>query len=171
MKKTLSVFFACLTVLFLVWGCGQKKEPVPDDLLDRDTFAALMLDVQLAEGLKSQRSRSNTFSKDWSREVYEDIFIRHEISEEDFQKTYSWYQTRPDLMEGIYEQVLDSLSTLEAEIKQAYANETKAMRDSSEDKKTKLKKERWREGINYMPDMAHFDSTSADSAGVKKPFK
>lgn len=160
-----------MAVILLAWGCGQKKEPVPDDLLDRETFTSLMLDVQLAEGLKSQRSRSSTFSKDWSREVYDDIFIRHGVSEEDFQETYSWYQGRPDLMEGIYEQVLDSLSKLEAEIKQAYANETKAKKDSLGEGKSKLKRERWKGSYNYMPDMSQFDSTSVDSAGTKKPLK
>jgi len=128
-----------------------------------------MLDVQLAEGIKSQYARSRAFGNDWSRDVYDDIFIRHNVAEEDFQKTFGWYQGRPDLMEGIYEQVLDSLSKLEAEIKQAYNNQAKAIRDSFPDKKSWLKEKYKKGGLNYMPDMSQYDTTSVDSTGPKKP--
>lgn len=171
MKKTLHFVLTSIVILLLASACGRKKEPVPEDLLDRATFTSLMLDIQLAEGLKSQYSRNKSFSTYHSREVYDEIFSRHNIAEGDFQKTYSWYQGRPDLMEKIYEQVLDSLSTLEAEIKQAYANQTKAVRDSLESKKPVWQKKGWKGNLNYMPDPAQYDTTYTDSARSKKPSK
>jgi len=170
-KKTLHFLLTGMAILLMASSCGQEKEPVPEDLLDRETFTSLILDIQLAEGLKSQYSRSKSFGKNYSRDIYDDIFIRHGIDEAEFQKTYSWYQGRPDLMEKIYEQVLDSLSTLEAEIKQEYANDTKAMRDSLKSKKSLLQKKGWKGSLNYLPDMSQYDSAYADSARSKKPSK
>lgn len=166
MKTTfVKIFTACCFAVAAV-SCGPQEEPVRDGLIDREAFAAIMLDVQIAEGMKSQYSRTKAFGKNWSRDVYDDIFERHGISEEDFQETYRWYQGRPDLMEGIYEQVLDSLSKLEAEIKHEYANQGKAARDSTDLSSRKGRVKALREsGRSYMPDLsAYTDSARADSA-------
>lgn len=146
-------------------SCGPSEEPLPEFLLDREDFTAVMLDVQIAEGMKSQYARTKAFGKNWSRDVYDDIFERHGISEADFQETYRWYQGRPDLMEGIYEQVLDSLSKLEAEIKQEYANQGKSERDSTDRSSRAARVRALREsGQSYMPDLSTYtDSARADS--------
>lgn len=160
-KKILTA--CCLAVTAA--SCGPQEGPVPDDLIDRDVFTAIMLDVQVAEGMKSQYSRTKAFGKNWSRDVYDDIFERHGISEEEFQETYRWYQGRPDLMEGVYEQVLDSLSKLEAEIKKEFANRGKSVRDSTDRTSRSERVKALREsGQSYMPDLsAYRDSARADS--------
>ncbi len=91
-----------------------------------------MLDVQIAEGIKTQYAHSLNKDGSLSRELYDEIFERHEIKEEDFRKTYGFYQSRPELMEGVFEQVLDSLSKLEAQIKKDYSSAHQSKRDSSE---------------------------------------
>lgn len=134
--KIRSVFFFALLASALT-ACSSDDNAIPKDILDRQKFTALMIDVQLAEGIKTQYAHSRNKDGSLSRELYDEIFERHEIKEEDFRKTYGFYQSRPELMEGVFEQVLDSLSKLEAEIKKEYSTSHQNKRDSSRTGKAK----------------------------------
>lgn len=121
---------ATLLIFMLAIGCKEEEAPAPAGLLDREVFAAVMLDAQLAEGIKAQFAHSKGKGRNLGQELYQDLLKKHNVSEEAFKNTYSYYENRPGLMEGIYEQVLDSLSKIEAQIKQDFTNESKSRRDS-----------------------------------------
>jgi hypothetical protein len=123
-----ATLFSGLLLLFA--ACKNEEPKVPDNLLDRQTFTAVMLDAQLVEGFKTQIAHSAAKGRNVGRHLYLDIFEKHGVSEKDFRRTYGYYQERPELMEGIYEQVLDSLSKLEAQIKKDFSDQTKLQHDS-----------------------------------------
>jgi hypothetical protein len=56
--------------------------------------------------------------------MYANIFAGHGIDQEEFEATYDYYKARPDEMELIYEQVLDSLSKLDVQVKKIYNTPT-----------------------------------------------
>lgn len=122
-----AILFLSLSLL----SCRSDKGEIPTDILNRPKFTSIMIDVQLAEGIKTQYAHSRNKDGQLNKELYEEIFERHDITEDEFRKTFSYYQSQPELMEGIFEQVLDSLSKLEAEIKKEYSNSHKSKRDSS----------------------------------------
>lgn len=124
-------FATCLLLVFGLPSCSADEEAIPKDILDRQIFTAIMLDVQLAEGIKTQYAHSRNKDGSLDRELYDEIFMRHEITEDDFRKTFGYYQSRPELMEGVFEQVLDSLSKLEAQIKKEYSSAHQSKRDSA----------------------------------------
>jgi DNA uptake protein ComE-like DNA-binding protein len=96
-----------------------------------------MIDVQLSESLRTQRGVRERNEGIDSPELYQAIFEKHEISKEKFLLSYDYYKEHPGEMELVYEAVLDSLSRLEAEIKQAYTASQNAKRDSIETAKRK----------------------------------
>ena len=123
-------------ILFLIsfvflTNCVNKKVEIPDDIIDSDTFTAIMIDVQLKEGMSSNTGTvRGKEAKSQGFDPYESIFKSHGVKAEEFKRTYDFYSLHPALMEGIYEQVLDSLSKLEAEVKQRFTKEERAKADS-----------------------------------------
>lgn len=125
----LLLFFFIATVV----ACQSGEVTIPDDVVPKDKFARIMIDVQLTEGLKSQYTHRKSLGSDYVRVLYDELFEKHGITEEEFQHSFKFYRTYPALMEEIYEQVLDSLSTLDAQIKQEFSTQNRAQRDSTKD--------------------------------------
>lgn len=123
------------TALIILFGfclsaCVEKESLPPANALDKDTFTAVMIDIQLAEGKNTQKSYIRNRDKTKFVDMYPEIFEKHAVKRENFLATYNYYVEHPGKMEKVYEQVLDSLSKLDVEIKQKYNAERKAENDS-----------------------------------------
>jgi hypothetical protein len=88
-----------------------------------------MVDVQLVEGMKVHKLGPMREKSPDMEAMYANIFEGHGIGQEEFEATYDYYKARPDEMELIYEQVLDSLSKLDVQVKKIY-NTPKNLTDS-----------------------------------------
>lgn len=119
--------------LIALAACQSDDISIPKDVLPKDKFAQIMIDVQLTEGLKSQYTHRKTMGSEHVRVLFDELFEKHGTSEEEFQHSFAFYREYPSLMEEIYEQVLDSLSTLEAQIKQEFSTQNQVRRDSVKD--------------------------------------
>jgi hypothetical protein len=129
-------------ILLVAVACGNEsseEENLPS--MSADKFTEVMIDVQLAEGMKTQKLTYTRANENDMNRLYDHIFAKHEVSKEDFMEAFRYYRSRPGKMEIIYEQVLDSLSKLDVEVKQEYSldqaaeadsiqNATRRMRDS-----------------------------------------
>lgn len=135
MKKFLILGFLCL---FLV-KCVEKDGPPPENILDQHTFTAVMIDVQLAEGKDTQKSYVTRDKKEKVVDLYPTIFEKHKVDPEVFLVTYDYYISHPGKMEKVYEQVLDSLSKLDAVIKR---ESSKKQRDENDSLRIKNEKNR-----------------------------
>ena len=124
-------FILLLSVLFIGLSCSDNKEEeqIPENVLDNAKFTSVMIDVQLIEGMHAQGVEI-TSTAGGVDGAYEKVFEKHGITKEEFQASFSYYQEHPDKMEMIYEQVLDSLSKLDAEVKQRFSADRKAKTDS-----------------------------------------
>jgi hypothetical protein len=119
-----------LALILFTAGCGEPEvEVAPDGLLDKDKFTEVMVDVQLVEGMKVHKLGPKREKSPDMEAMYANIFAKYGIDQEDFDATYDYYKARPEEMELIYEQVLDSLSKLDVEVKKIY-NTPKNLRDS-----------------------------------------
>jgi len=118
------------TLILFTASCGEPEiDVVPDGLLDKDKFTEVMVDVQLVEGMKVHKLGPKREKSPDMEAMYANIFAKYNIDQEDFDATYEYYKARPEKMELIYEQVLDSLSKLDVEVKKIY-NNPKNSRDS-----------------------------------------
>lgn len=111
--------FLISTVFLFLSACVEKESPPPSNALDPNVFASVMIDIQLAEGRTTQKSYVARDKNLKVVDLYPTIFEKHNVDPEDFLATYEYYITYPGMMEKIYEQVLDSLTTLNAVIKKA----------------------------------------------------
>jgi len=125
-----SIFILLLGLVVFTVGCEEAEEQAPEDILSQDEFTAIMIDVQLIEGMKVHRLGPKRNRSPDMEVLYGNVFLKHGIDESDFEKTYDYYKKRPAEMEVIYEQVLDSLSKLDVQVKKEYGKERRRNRDS-----------------------------------------
>ena len=103
-----------LSALFLS-GCGGKDsgEAPPEGLIAKETFAAILEDVYLAEA----KVAAMAIPYDSSRKIFalaeKDIIARHGVSDSMYRISMEYYFEHPDEMSFIFEAAVDSLSVRE----------------------------------------------------------
>jgi len=122
--------YKLLFLLIMISCSTAEEETIPENILRPEKFTAVMIDVQITEGMRAQ-GIDIVFKGDSTIGPYEQIFDKHTITKEVFEVSYDYYLERPGQMELIYEQVLDSLSKLDAQVKQRFSAERKARLDSA----------------------------------------
>jgi hypothetical protein len=85
--------------LFLFFFCACSGE-VPKDVLPPKKMEAVLYDViRTDEWVDFARLRDSTFQKFSKRTaLYNSVFRMHSIKKEDYRKSMSFYQSRPDLL-------------------------------------------------------------------------
>ena len=126
---TLHIFFVVL-IAFAVSCVPKPDNTPPPGLIDRDKFARVMVDVQLIEGMRVHKLGPRRQNMVNMVPMYEGVFEKHGITEEEFRKTFDYYKDHPDLMKEVYEQVVDSLTTLEVRVKREFQEAEMERRDS-----------------------------------------
>lgn len=102
--RTVFLFFFAL--LFLT-GC-KKKNSVPDNVLPPAKMQALLWDMMRADQFLTEYvlSRDTAKKKDAeSIKLYEQIFSFHQVSKEEFQKSFEFYQFHPEHLKVILDSI------------------------------------------------------------------
>ena len=95
-------FFLYLYIVVIGHACGTS---VPKDVLPNDKMQAVLYDVIRADEMVDFRQITDSAYRPFSRRaaIYDTIFQLHAVKKEDFQKSLKFYQTRPDLLKGVIE--------------------------------------------------------------------
>jgi hypothetical protein len=126
-------YFALLLLLFTL-GCsdpeGTKLPPEPDDLIEQEKLVKVLADVHLLEAALGMRSpvmaprqlRPNDLVNPnqpvtpipapgrTNQLGYYDIFKQHGVTWRQYENSMNWYAAQPDVLDKIYEQVVEELS-------------------------------------------------------------
>jgi hypothetical protein len=96
-------------------SCSKNQEVIPDAVLKRDKMVLILSDMHL---LEAQAQMSNYNQNDSAKLIvasaYKDIFLKNKVDAKKFQRSYEYYQVRPELMSEIYKEVLTELSRRQA---------------------------------------------------------
>jgi hypothetical protein len=95
--------------LLLTYSC---KETIPSDVIKPTKMQDVMWDVLRAESLSQEIVRADS-SKSVAAEnirLTKKIFLLHNVTEQQFEKSYFYYTAHPDIMRTI----LDSLNSQQA---------------------------------------------------------
>ena len=76
-----------------------------------------MTDVQLLEATSRKKLIRDGDPKGRVSQFYGQLFDKHQITQEEFERTYRWWNSQPERMIEVYEKVLENLSRLEEETK------------------------------------------------------
>jgi len=97
-----------LAFAFLAASCSRQGH-IPRDILSKDSMKVILWDVMTADQYSQQilihdSSRLNLRSA--TLDLYSEIFQRHHITRDAFEKSYSFYMEHPDIGKELF----DSLS-------------------------------------------------------------
>jgi hypothetical protein len=128
-------YFALL-VLLLAIGCsgpeGPQLPPEPDDLIEQEKLVQVLADVHLLEAALGMRSpvmaprplRPGEINNpkqpvtpiavplpgSGKSLAYYDIFKQHGVTWKQYESSMTWYAAQPDVLDEIYEKVVEELS-------------------------------------------------------------
>lgn len=99
----------CVVIICLCMMACNRGPKVPKDVLQPDKMEDVLWDmIQTGEFLSGfvlyRDTNINAVME--SQRWYEKVYSFHQISKEDFKRSYNWYRDHPDMMKRI----LDSLS-------------------------------------------------------------
>jgi hypothetical protein len=99
-----------LFILFLTFSCSEKKAEMPKDILSKEKYISVMVDMYL---LESEFNHVNlidrpTYKK--SMEKYISLFKKHKTNKEQVEKSIDHYTHQPNEMKEIQMRILDSLN-------------------------------------------------------------
>jgi Domain of unknown function (DUF4296) len=114
-KKGLPLIFVLLVVLF---SCGKKKTDfaIPDDVIKRGEMVKILADVHIAEATINLRNVAVPDVRNLNAALYKNIFVKHQITKEEFTKSYNFYSNNTELFNEMYDSVIMELNKMQAEV-------------------------------------------------------
>jgi len=104
-----------LTLLLTSCG-GENNEEQPDYLIEKKVFTEIVLEMQLIEAHLNEVRVDQSVIRDSANHFFQEVFENHNTSFENFNNTMKYYAARPGELQGIYDEVLETLSKMEVEL-------------------------------------------------------
>src|SRR5579862_5118693 len=110
------LFPAVVIFCLLAVSCANKnKIKVPQDVLCQDTMVGVLTDIHLAKA--SQQLGIAIDSADTGKhDPFQYVWKKHHITEDDYKKSLDFYAHNPNVLDSIYENVLNDLSKQKAQL-------------------------------------------------------
>jgi site-specific recombinase XerD len=88
-------------------ACSKPEVKIPNNVIPKDSMVFIMMDVHIAEaGVKSLSADSLMIN---TKTYYEFIYKKHQITEEQFQKSMRFYTYQPELLQEIYVKMTEEI--------------------------------------------------------------
>ncbi len=111
MKKYLFIAFLIITLV----ACEEKQEEIPSDILSADEMVNITIDMQLLEASFSNKNLPHDSAIFLFKKYEQDLFRQYKITDSTYRKSFNFYSGNPQIMDKIYERVVDSLSLREGQ--------------------------------------------------------
>ena len=115
MKKYTSIFLFLLCSL--LYSCsGNSGVKIPDDVLPKEKMAEVMVDIHLLEAAMNVSISTTDKVGISENQMVVDVFNKHNVTRKQYEDSYLFYTRNPELLEQVYELVLNDLSKMQAQI-------------------------------------------------------
>lgn len=101
----------------------------PDNFFDKQKMVNILTDAQIVEGALNYNRVNRVNVTELKEEYYNQVFIKYNITANDFKQNMNYYNSKPDELEEILNSVLEKLNQIQAQLEQKIADE-KALNDS-----------------------------------------
>ena len=99
-------FLSAIISLFLL-SCGSDKRP--DDVLPPETMKEILIEASVIEGALKANFILGDSAKIVAPAFYNEVFIKHKTSREQFEQSAVWYFQHPEILENIQKEVINTL--------------------------------------------------------------
>ena len=106
-------FFFLIILIFLLGSCNTSviRTPKPKNLISQSEMAEVLADVHIAEAnIQMANSEDDSLHQTYTN-YYNAVFEKHHISREAFIQSMGYYIKNPELLQNIYDNVTEILST------------------------------------------------------------
>jgi len=100
----------------LLFSCAEEAITIPPEILSEDTMVEILTDFHIIEGAYHKRLIKKQGKKQFTAELYGAALREHGTTKAEFDKSYDYYLSHPELMEGLMEEVMEELSKQQAAI-------------------------------------------------------
>jgi hypothetical protein len=111
-------FFWVILLFVFTQACTSPVDPAPADVLSPRKMTGIMVDIHVAESRIETMGLVTDTAAVYFKNMQDEIFKKHQITEEQFYKSYDYYLNNVSELDKIYEKVVDSLSVTEVEATQ-----------------------------------------------------
>lgn len=115
-------FWTMILIMAGSFACTQKVEKeakAPPDLIPRDTLVNIFVDLRLMDAVVNfEQKRGNRDVNDINYYLHNSILEKYGITREQFERSFSYYQTDLDVLDGIYADAITQLSKLKSQMEQ-----------------------------------------------------
>lgn len=126
-KLSINILPLLVMSLLLVTSCNKTNRSgvKHSEVIPPEKMTELLTDLYLADGLMNYPPIRSDYSENDSIESYIDVIDSHGFTKEKADKSMRYYFIdKPDKYEEIYDNVIENLSGMEAELMQKMANRT-----------------------------------------------
>src|SRR5688572_9129911 len=110
MQKILVLFFICFSA-----SCADPVV-IPPDVLPKDKMTKVLADIQLIEAsIQNDAMERSDSTKNIVYGYYQSVFKKHNITADQFRRSFDFYLDHLDLMDKMYDDVIIELSKRQAE--------------------------------------------------------
>lgn len=102
----LIIFLFLISILF---SC-EAEEEIPENLISKDSMVNILIDVHIAEGKTTQSGLPRDSALAYYRFLEDEIFEKYDIDSARYNMSMHYYTEQIDVLDEIYEVVLDSLN-------------------------------------------------------------
>jgi len=98
---------AGLLAILLVVGCSDKDH-IPSGIIPREKMEKILWDMVQTDQYSSMylwKDSARINVKTETQKLYQQVFQLHEVSREEFSKSYTYYQEHPELMRNIFDSI------------------------------------------------------------------
>ncbi len=113
MKSYIVKYFLLIFTMGFILSCSKKSVSIPADIIPVKQMEEVMADVHLAEAAKQVPDYNDT-ARHTISEYYAFILKSHHITKDQFEHSFTFYKSHPELMEEIYSEVINRLSEKQA---------------------------------------------------------
>jgi len=99
---------AGLLAILLAVGCSNKDK-VPSDIIPRDKMEKILWDMVQADqyaAIYLIKDSAKVNVKTETLKLYEEVFRLHQVSRDEFRRSFAYYQQHPELTRNVFDSIL-----------------------------------------------------------------
>ena len=116
MKQWIGILLFMVFVT-LMTSCYNTTLPKPDNLISKDKFVKMMVDVYLVQGIENSMPNVNEFKKVTQTDLYYSVLKKHSVADTVFIRSLIYYSSFPKEYEKMHVQIMDIMNESELQLK------------------------------------------------------
>lgn len=108
------LFFLLLILLLISCRQNERVVPVSPLVLGKEKMIAVLVDIHIAESAVKLKADSGHVEKSFHK-----ILSKHSVTKEQYEESLKFYVDNPEILNEIYENVLNEISRMQGEASQS----------------------------------------------------